>query len=393
VTTLKQDRSGRRTVIVAASSLALVWPGDSLLYVVLPLYASSFGVDTAMVGVLLAVNRVVRIVGYGWVAPLARKFGGNVLIACACAGAAASTIAYGATTGFVALLTARLVWGLAYGVLNLTTIAYAYGEGRNAGLRVGLNRALSTLGQVFGLGAGGWLVSLVGPQAVFVAFGVVGMLAVPLALKLPPLHEVVGGDVIRSGKRWNPSPLNLLFFVIAFAADGVFTATISTSLSGLTSISAALIGAGLLLALQRLVIVLIALIGGAFIDRCGAMRLLLPSGIAVVFGLAGIGAGQIYAAAVVLIVARALLAVLGPVLAAQQSPTDRIGALAAYTTWNDCGLAAGAFLGTLAVAWAGHTLTYAVLSVATIVALGWHVFQARSSISPQTESTPSHEVD
>src|SRR3954464_15423209 len=112
-----------RFTIIAAASLGLVWLGDALIYVVLPLYPATFGIDIAMVGVLLAVNRVIRILGYGWVAPLTRRFGANALAAGACAAAALSTLAYGLGTGFLVLLIARLMWGAAYGVLNLTNMA------------------------------------------------------------------------------------------------------------------------------------------------------------------------------------------------------------------------------------------------------------------------------
>ena len=107
-----------------------MWPGDALIYVVLPLYPSAFGVEIATVAILLSVNRVIRIVGYGWVAPLARRFGANTLTAAACAAGALSTLGYGLLSGFVLLFIARLMWGGAYGVINLTNTAYAYGDGR-----------------------------------------------------------------------------------------------------------------------------------------------------------------------------------------------------------------------------------------------------------------------
>ena len=104
-----------------------------------------------------------------------RRFGANALAAGACAAAALSTLAYGLGTGFAVLLIARLVWGAAYGVLNLTNMAYAYGDGKGAGKRMGVNRAVGTLGPMFALGAGGWLVTLIGPQHVFVLYGLIGL--------------------------------------------------------------------------------------------------------------------------------------------------------------------------------------------------------------------------
>jgi MFS family permease len=365
---------GYRDTVVAAACLGLVWLGDALIYVVLPLYPAAFGVETAAVALLLSVNRVIRIVGYGWVAPLSRRFGANTLTAAACAAAAISTLCYGLLTGFVLLFIARIVWGATYGVLNLTNTAYAYGDGHRAGMRVGLNRAVSTVGPVLALGLGGYIVTLVGPQYVFVIYGLVGFMAVPLALTLPRLRQAVGEGPAAPHGRWWPSELNLLFFVIALGADGVFTATLSTLLADIIPVTNALIGAGLLLAAQRLLSVILSFASGPIIDRLKASRVLVPCGCIIAAGLAAIAAGHIYIGAVILILARAAFAIIGPVIAAQQS-SDRIAAIAAYATWSDCGLAAGAFIGIVGMEWAGYGTTYALLAAATVAAILW--FMAR----------------
>ena len=369
---------GYRDTIVAAACLGLVWPGDALIYVVLPLYPSVFGVEIATVAILLSVNRVIRIVGYGWVAPVARRFGANTLTAAACAAGALATLGYGLLSGVVLLFIARLMWGGAYGVLNLTNTAYAYGDGRRAGMHVGLNRAVSTIGPVLALGLGGWIVTLTDPRGGFVIYGLVGLLAVPLALTLPRLRAA--SDVpARAAGRWTVSPLNVFFFVVALGADGVFTATLSTLLADLIPVTSALIGAGLLLAGQRLISVILSFVSGPVVDRFEASRLLVPCGLTIVAGLAAIAAGHVYAGAVVLIVARALFAIVSPVIAAQQS-TDRIGAIAAYATWSDCGLAAGAFIGIMGMEWAGYPATYGMLAALTLAAIAW--FSLRRAVPP-----------
>lgn len=367
-----------RFTVIAAACLGLVWLGDALIYVVLPLYPATFGVDIAMVGVLLAVNRVIRILGYGWVDPLARRFGANALAAGACAAAALSTLAYGLATGFVILLVARIVWGGACGILNLTNMAYAYGDGRGAGKRLGVNRAVSSLGPVIALGAGGLLVTAVGPQQVFVIYGLIGLVAVALALRLPPLREAIKNPAERAPHRWTPSPLNILFFVSALGADGVFAATLSLLLADLVSVSSALIGAGLLLAFNRLVVVALSLASGPLVDRLDANRMLAPAILAAAAGLATIAAGYVYTGALLLILARSLLTVISPIVAVQKSPNDRINAMAAYTTWSDSGLALGPLLGTLAVTWAGFSATYAALAAALLAALAWQVWSSRA---------------
>jgi MFS family permease len=377
----REQARGYRDTVVAAACLGLVWLGDALIYVVLPLYPAAFGVEITTIAILLSVNRVIRILGYGWVSPLARRFGANTLTAAACAAGALSTLAYGLLSGFVLLFIARLAWGGAYGVINLTNTAYAYGDGKRAGMHIGLNRAISTIGPVVALGLGGWLVTLIGPRSVFVVYGIVGLLAVPLALMLPRLRHTASEAPARSSRRWMVSPLNLLFFVVALGAEGVFTATLSTLLADLIPVSAALVGAGLLLAGQRLVSVILSFMTGPIVDRFEASRLLAPCTIVIAVGLFAIAAGHVYTGAVVLILARVVFAIVGPIIAAQQS-TDRIGAIAAYATWSDCGLAAGAFLGIMGMEWAGYPATYAILGAATIVAIAWFMLRATPPPTP-----------
>jgi hypothetical protein len=225
---------------------------------------------------------------------------------------------------------------------------------------------------VLALGLGGYLVTVFGPQQVFVLYGLVGLLAIPLAMRLPPLRHAVGDDTVAAEKRWAPSPLNLLFFVVSLGADGVFTATLSILLADVVPVSSALIGAGLLLALNRVITIVLALTGGPIADRYDAQRLLLPCSIAIALGLFAVAANAIYLGAVVLIVARSLFATVAPMVAAARSP-DRIGAIAGYATWSDLGLAAGAFLGILAVEWAGASLTYGALGLALLAAIAWQM--------------------
>ena len=53
------DRASRNAALV----LGLTGPGDTVLYLLLPLYAAGFGVTLAEAGLLLAANRLVRIAG------------------------------------------------------------------------------------------------------------------------------------------------------------------------------------------------------------------------------------------------------------------------------------------------------------------------------------------
>jgi MFS transporter, DHA1 family, inner membrane transport protein len=359
-TAAADDRVSLRNTLVSSACLGIVWPGDVVLYVVLPLYAVDFGLDALAVGLLLSINRVVRILGYGWVSPLARRYGAKALTATACLAAAVSTLGYGLLGGFVLLFAARVLWGGAWGVINLMMNAYAYGDGRNAGSRVGLSRAVSSVGAFLSLVCIGPLCLSVGPHQAFTIYGLLGLAAFPLALALSPTAAALSD--VRAPRRWIPSDLNVLFFVLALAADGVLGATVSLLLSAYMPAASAIVGASLLLAFQRLAHIVLALFSGPVADRVGAGRLLLPCSLVVASGLGAIALGHVYAGTITVIVARALLTTVSPVLAAQRSP-DRIGALASFATWSDVGLAAGAFLGTVGISAIGLAPTYATLAV------------------------------
>lgn len=367
------DRVTFRNTLISAACLGIVWPGDVVLYVVLPLYAADFGLDALAVGLLLSINRVVRILGYGWVSPLARRYGAKALTATACLAAAVSTLGYGLLGGFVLLFAARVLWGGAWGVINLMMNAYAYGDGRNAGTRVGLSRAVSSVGAFASLVSVGPLCLSVGPHQAFTIYGLLGLAAFPLALALSP--TVAAASEARAPRRWIPSDLNILFFVLALAADGVLGATVSLLLIAYMPAASAIVGASLLLAFQRLAHIVLALFSGPVADRVGAGRLLLPCSLVVASGLGAIALGHVYVGTITVIVSRALLTTVSPVLAARRSP-DRIGALASFATWSDVGLAAGAFLGTVGISAIGLVPTYATLAVLVAGMAVFHHFRA-----------------
>jgi DHA1 family inner membrane transport protein len=369
------EPSDRAVVVRAAGVLGLVWVGDALIYVVMPLHAPAFGIGLGAVGVVLAVNRIVRILGYGWVSTLSRRYGMRALTATAALGAALSTIAYGVLGGLVALLLARLVWGLAYGVLNVTTTAYAIGDGTDTGRRVGLNRAVSGVGPVLALSVGAWLALELGPRGVFVALGAFGLLAVPLALTLPRTLRTAPG-ARAAGTRWRPSSLNVLFFANA-AIEGAFTFTLSLLFAGVLPLTSALLAAGLILAFQRLMIVLLSLVGGALIDRIGPYRVLVPCVGVVVVALVALAHGALYPAAITIVIARAFLGTTGPVLAARERSGNTVERLAAFATWVDSGLALGPLVSGVVVARFGLPALYQALAVVIAVALAAHLLERR----------------
>jgi hypothetical protein len=202
----------------------------------------------------------------------------------------------------------------------------------------------------------------------FVLYGLIGLVTIPLAFLLPPLRAAASGA--KAVPRWTLTPLNALFFVVSFGADGVLGATISVLLAEFMPMTSAIIGAGLLLALQRAIAIVLSLFSGPLTDGLGAHRLLLPCTLAIAVGFAVIAGGYVKSGTIIVIFARALLGTAGPILAAERS-TDRIAALASYATWTDVGLAAGAFFGIVGVAEIGYASSYALLAILLLATALW----------------------
>ncbi|MGZ8781769.1 MAG: hypothetical protein ACXW31_17765, partial [Thermoanaerobaculia bacterium] len=121
-----------RPTVLASIVLALALLGDSLLYAVLPLHASTFGVSLAWVGVLLSANRIVRLFLYPFLARIAATGLRRFTIAAATLGAL-STLGFAFGSGGWALLASRIAWGTAFGSLSLSMLAYATASRHDAG--------------------------------------------------------------------------------------------------------------------------------------------------------------------------------------------------------------------------------------------------------------------
>src|SRR5437764_1572522 len=115
------DRHSRN----ASLSLAFAQPGDTLLYLLLPLHHVTFGVSLAEAGLLLAANRLVRIAGYGWVARFFAERGPRLACLLAASGSLLSTFGYATLSGIWGLLIARLLWGLVFAAVNIASPALA----------------------------------------------------------------------------------------------------------------------------------------------------------------------------------------------------------------------------------------------------------------------------
>lgn len=363
----RADRASRNAALV----LGLTLPGDTVLYLLLPLHAAIFGVTLAEAGLLLAANRLVRIAGYGWVARGYRRFGPRLACLAAVLGAALAALGYALTTGLWWLLAARLVWGLSFAAMNIATQALATALAVGAARRSGQSRAIIAAGPMLGLLGGAVLAERAGPQLVFLLLAAVALLALPVALLLPG----GGGEQVHApGPRFAlPARLDLWSFVQGLTLDGLFVLGLAV-LAARAMPDGAALAAGAALALRYAAEIVLGPPGGALAERFGARRLLVWLSVASAAGLAAMGLGWLWTGAVAVVLLRGLLQPLpAPVAAAEHPGPGRVAALARLATWRDIGaglgpLAAGLLLPLVAPAplYGGAALLLAASALALV---------------------------
>ncbi len=352
----------------ASVTLGLTLPTDTVLYLLLPLHAAAFGVTLAEAGLLLAANRLVRILGYGWVARGYERRGARAACVAAVLGSAASSLGYALLPGVWWLLAARLVWGLSFAAMNIATQALATAEAEGAARRSGRSRAIIAAGPMAGLIAGALLAEAAGPRAVFLVLAAVALLALPFAWRLPGGH----GQQVRGGPRFGlPTRLDVWSFVQGLALDGVFVLGLSILAAAALPQGAAL-AAGAALALRYASEIALGTAGGALGESFGASRMLVLLSLGSAAGLAAIGFGALWPGALAVVLLRGLLQPLpAPVAAAAAPAAGRVAALARLATWRDLGaglgpLAAGVLLPVLppALLYGAAALALAAASLA-----------------------------
>jgi MFS family permease len=356
----------------ASLTLGLTQPTDTVLYLLLPLFPEAFGVTLAEAGILLAANRIVRIVGYGCVAAAYQRHGPRIVCMAAVIGAVASSLGYAwLPANLWWLLPARLAWGLSFAAMNIAVQALPTAEHQGMARRSGRSRAIVAAGTTAGLIAGAALSHLTGARGVFIVLAAVALAATPFAMRLPSGR----GEAVHGGPRFAlPSRLDTWAFVQGMTLDGVFTFGLAV-LARAALPQNADIAAAAALAMRFVAEIVLGPPSGLLADRVGAMRLLVSLSCASAIGLAAIGFGSLWPAAIAVTMLRGLIQPLpAPVTAALYPGTQRVPALARLATWRDLGAGVGPLIaGLLLPAIPPHVLyagTAMLLAISAVAMLG-----------------------
>ena len=344
-------------LVVAASLL-----GDTFLYTVLPVSAARLGVAPLMVGIVLSVNRWVRLFTNPLAARLYARWPAGRLVLVAIVVAAASTALYVEPAWVLVFLGARCVWGFAFSLLRLGSIVSAVDEaGEGAGRRLGETRAIWGVGYLAGalyaplaVEAVGWELAVAGAAVLTLVAGI-GPAVVAASWRRTVAIEV--GDV-----RIRLRDARLVLLLVIGAAQLAVSAGIQGVAGGLRIAELFPAGAGVLgvvipatfiagafVLTQRVAQVVWQPFAGRFADRAIDATFFA----AAIVVAAGVGALTLPLDAVTFVVAggAAYFAGLNGAIVAElavarlASSADRPRVLAAFHTAQDAGAAAGAFAG------------------------------------------------
>jgi MFS family permease len=279
---------------------ALSLMGDATLYTVLPTHTADAGITLAGVGVILGINRAIRLLSNGPTGLAYDRMARRRIFVPALFLGALSTAIYAATRGFWPLFIGRLLWGLAWSgiwvggatmIMDVTTT-------RDRGRWTGLYQTWFFLGTSLGSLAGGFLTDWLGYALAMWIGALVTLMGAIAALALLPEtqnahpHEIsktvsTAGPLRANGALWAAVSLQ---GINRFVVSGVLSATLALvvqqQLQGTSLALRVATVTGILMASRNIFSMVAAPVCGVLSDRLHS-RWLVTSWM-VVIGIAGV---------------------------------------------------------------------------------------------------------
>ena len=173
----------QRPIVLIALVMAACLLGDSMLYIVLPAHWQEMGLTSLwQIGVILSVNRLVRLPLNPLVSRLYRKISAKAGMSLAIVLAVLTTAGYGLVHNFYILVLLRCFWGLAWTFLRLgayfTIIDHS--TDANRGYCMGLYNGLYRLGSLVGMLLGGFLAESRGVFFTCLLFSILTLFSLPV---------------------------------------------------------------------------------------------------------------------------------------------------------------------------------------------------------------------
>lgn len=380
-------------VIALVSAICLF--GDSALYVLLPSRLEAFAVTPTGAGLILGINRYIRILSNSWAGRMYERFGFYPPFTGAVALAVLTTAGYGAFAGFWPLFIAHALWGVAWSLLRLggylavIDAAQGTGVGRFMGALQGISRG----GSLIAVLLGGALADAIGGRDVFLVYSVV-MLAAFVLVPFSTVRSSLGqheappeGHVAEGGDTWRIRALYLNGAIVWLAVAGMFVATAGYLVRTVAGDGAVVFGlvlgvgalSGALVAVRWVGDLAFSPILGHLADRYGRSPVLVTAMSTAIVAMVVVALRPTLPVAfpsfaVVFLSASAIMVTLNASIADQAPLHRRTSVLSRYATWADIGSGTGPIIGLPAVTTLGFGWAYGI--AAMIMAVGLAAYAA-----------------
>lgn len=359
-----------KDAVLSALILALANMGDAFLYAYLPSSHQQIGISSFWLGVILSVNRYIRLFLNGWLAWVLTSMGTKTIVVIAILLASLTTVSYGYMNAVPLWIIARILWGISFSTLRLSSALFAL-EHQRKGMALGLSRTLIEFGPVIALIAGPFLLNYADRNLTFVVFGILSISGIFLVLPLSNLknHNVSKKDVILTF----PSSFNILVLINAFITEGVLVVLLIRLIQNEQVLHWAnyLTLAGVLLGYKRWSLVLFSPFSGWLADKWGFHKVFIYTTILSVTGLLFMLFGATIAGIIAIFTFSAMNASTATGIAIV-SEKSIIKDVSDNATWRDIGTATGAFSGALMISFADMEWVIVVLVMIYISGLLYH---------------------
>lgn len=364
-TTEQKKNPALSGVLFSSFAMAFAGLGDALLYPVLPVYGEQLGISTLWIGVLLSVNRFVRIPGNTIVAWLVSKKGYRQTMIIASTTAVISTISYGLSLGIYWFFIARLMWGLSYSSLRVSSLSYAAQPSARQNLMFGLNAGIKTLGAVLALFLGPILINWLDVPLTFMILGGISIIAIVLSYNLPEIQFEKTKTTFR--KTLKITPISLITFLTSFGVDGILVVIISKLLS-IENTEKLIVVVGFYLLFRRISSSFMSILSGYLSDLIGVQKVFGFSLALAITGMMLIAFGFTPTGIIIAFLFNSFIVAMLPAAALSISKENKLETLTSITTWWDIGAALGTLVGLNLLQLMGSNILFVVLSVLLILA-------------------------
>jgi predicted MFS family arabinose efflux permease len=359
---------GLKASVFAALALAFASFGDAFLYPFLPLNFQSVGLPVVWVGLILSINRFVRILSNAFMVRAFSRYGLRSIMVIAVILAITSTFGYGLAMGILSWVLLRIMWGLAFSAMRIGILGYALQHQRR-GFSFGLSRSLQEAGPMLSLFVAPILITYLDSKPIFYFLSVLSLPALYFAWKLPVTDDKTKMVESRRLLNW-PSTLNSITLVSAIVIDGIIVVVLGMlflryrdqiDLVTATALAASYLG------YRRICLVALSTVGGVISDKVGMERMFNISLALVILGLLVIISGWIGTGAVIVFTFYSINSAITPGSALRSSHS--LAAIAENATWRDIGAAIGTLLGGVLISsqYLSTVLTVAVLIMVSLL--------------------------